>query len=416
MKFLCIPDDFRRGLRGWLAPAAGLAVASLAVGAFWSGRPERWLAQAERCLVEDRPEEALDWLTLPGATPRTRERALILRARVALARGRPSEAVRPLNEVDPKGPSGPDAAFWKGRTLYAAHQTAQAIAWFREAAASRPRDPEVHRWLAAAAYDLGARRHAMGELETVVRLCPTDANAWRTMGVIHREDGRDEEARQAYLEALRLDPNRPDVRLELAEVLLDLGRPVEAEAQLTACKGRVRAAEWDAASARGLLLRGDLAGSRAALASALSLAPDHPGLLARQAELDLVEGRVAEAVAHLDRAVALDPHDSKLYHQRSSALRRLGRVAESDADLARTEELRRAIAELTRLTDEASRRPDDADLRHRVGTLWHRLGKPELATTWYLAALAIDPEHASARRDLAGLNPSARGRRRSPLP
>lgn len=397
-----------------MALGAGLALVVLVLlGAWWRGRPERWLAEAERMLGEDRPEAASEWLGLPEATARTRDRALVLRARVALARGRPAEAVGPLNRVDPAGPSAADAAFWKGRTLYAVRQTVQAIAWFREAAARRPDDPEVHRWLAAAAYDLGAREHAMRELETVVRLSPADANAWRTLGVIHKEEGRDEEARGAYVESLRLEPNRPQVRFELAEILVDLSLLDEAEAQLAACRGRVPAADWAGARARCLRLRGDHEGCREALAEALAKAPDHPGLLSQQALLDLAEGRVEEAVARLDRAVAVDPHDSQLYYQRGHALRRLGRGAEADADLARSAELGEAVAELSRLNDEASRRPSDPDVRHRIGRLWDRLGKPELAAMWYLAALACDPSHAGARRDLAAISPSARGRTRS---
>src|SRR5262249_35113101 len=111
-----------------------------------------------------------------------------------------------------------------------------------------------------------------------------------------------------------------------------------------------------------------------------------------------------------------DSHDAQLYYQRSLALRQLGRLAEADADLAHNAELKAAVAELARLNDEASRRPTDADVRHQVGRLWDRLGKPELAATWYQAALACDPAHEGARHGLAEISPSAPGRTHSRLP
>ena len=60
---------------------------------WWQGRPERHLARAEKAVRATIPMR-LGWLAVPEGEPGTRERALLLRARIAVERGQLSEAVR----------------------------------------------------------------------------------------------------------------------------------------------------------------------------------------------------------------------------------------------------------------------------------------------------------------------------------
>ncbi|HEX3451581.1 MAG TPA: hypothetical protein VHS97_25230, partial [Isosphaeraceae bacterium] len=124
---------------------------------WWQGRPERYLARAENAFREDDPDEALAWLAVPESVKGTRERAQLLRARIAVEQGRLSEAALALDQVDPNGPSAYDHAYWKGRMHYAARQPIPAITWFVAALKWRPDDADSHRWLAAASYDQGNR-------------------------------------------------------------------------------------------------------------------------------------------------------------------------------------------------------------------------------------------------------------------
>ena len=55
------------------------------------------------------------------------------------------------------------------------------------------------------------------------------------------------------------------------------------------------------------------------------------------------------------------------------------------------------------LNDQAARAPDDPEVRLRLGQLCESLGKPELAASWYRAALACDPRSAEARAALADI-------------
>ena len=112
-------------VRSWLVIAwsATLVLIGTGVEAWWRSRPDRHLAEGERLLEENQPDEAIRWLGVPEATLRTRDRAFLLRARAALARNSPSDAMDPLFQVDADGPWAADAAYWKGRTLEAVQQT-----------------------------------------------------------------------------------------------------------------------------------------------------------------------------------------------------------------------------------------------------------------------------------------------------
>ena len=142
--------------------------------------------------------------------------------------------------------------------------------------------------------------------------------------------------------------------------------------------------------------------------SGLATAPGHPGLLLQRAQIDLADGHPAEALEHLDRAVAADPYRPETIYQRGVVLQQLGRTEEARRDLARADELNKGLAEMSDLNRQAERAPHDADVRYRLGRLCVDLGKPELAASWYRAALACDPGHAAARFGLKALRPTGR--------
>lgn len=393
----------RRRLRAWiLSSSLATLVAALAF-IWWAGRPERHLAEAERCLGLGDFGGVSASLALPEKTARTRDRALLLRARMALARDRPAEAVRPLDLIDPDGPSSIDAAFWKGRTLLAAGQYRRAIDWFRSAAGRRPDDVESHRWLAAALYESGDHKTARGELREVIRLAPEDPRAWRTVALLLKEDDETEQAREAYSTALRLDPTQPRVRLEFAEVLTSLGQYGEAGRQLEACSGRVPEDDRLELLARGLLARGDQEQVRSSLDGALVRYPNHVGLLNLRAQTEASDGRTAEAIALLDRALEVDPHHAASYYRRGLLRKAAGDAEGAAGDLSRSAELNARLAEMSKLNDEAAGRPEDAEIRVKIGRLCEQLGKFDLAASWYRAALASDPGNIDARTGLGAL-------------
>jgi tetratricopeptide (TPR) repeat protein len=368
---------------------------------FWRrGRFERHLAEAERLIEAGQAADASEWLDLPETEPSTRDRALLLRARAAAANGRPSEAVEPLEKIDPAGPLAADAALWKGRTLFQVRQVARAVHWFGEAVALRPDDTEALRWLAAALYELGDQESTVAVLTRVTELQPHDAKAWRTLAFLNKERGEFEEALPAYEETLRLDPGQPSVRLELAETLVATGRYSDALSVLAECKGSVPEPDRRALMVHCLEFVGDQDEYRALLEMSLAEFPDHPGLLGYQARVDLMEGRIEHAVDGFSRVLAIDPFLAQAFYQRGLANRRLERAAEAESDLARAAELHALAAEMDKLNREAGANPADPEVRYQLGRVSVLLGKPELAASWYVASLACDPGHAGSRLGL----------------
>jgi tetratricopeptide (TPR) repeat protein len=357
-------------------------------------------------VTHDRGAEALDWLAAPESNPATRDHALLLRARIAVESGQPGNAIQPLDQIDPDGPQGGEAAFWKGRTLQALHEPRDAIAWLRKAWKARPKDAEIPRWIAVAAYDLGDRTTALDALEAVTKLAPDDARAWRTMGLIEKEKGRHQAALAAYDASLKIDRAQPAARFERAETLAALGRFTEAEAALEASRRGAGASVADRAAllARCQIGQGNLDAAKGTLDAGLLAVPEHPQLLGERATIDRTEGRFDDALRRLDEAIKADPFTTQWHYQRGLVLRSLGRSAEAEKALAQARELQADFARLSRLDDEAAQRPGDAEVREQLGDLCQRLGKAELAASWYIAALSCDPERASARRALRALN------------
>src|SRR5262249_32314376 len=183
----------------------------------------------------------------------------------------------PLEKIDPSGPLAADAALWKGRVLFQVRQVSRAVHWFREALALRPDDPEAIRWLAASLYELGDQPSTVAALTRLTQLDHFDARAWRTLALLNKENRELEGALLAYEQTLWLDPGQRDVRFELAETLVEMGRYREAEQQLAACRGGVPESDRTALLIHCLQAAGDLERSRALLDASLVALPDHPG-------------------------------------------------------------------------------------------------------------------------------------------
>jgi tetratricopeptide (TPR) repeat protein len=374
-----------------------LGLLSSSIVFWWRGRFERHLAEAERLIEAGQATDASKWLDLPETEPSTRDRALLLKARAAMANGRPSEAVGPLEKIDPAGPFAADAALWKGRTLFQVRQVARAVHWFREVLRLRPDDSEAFRWLAAALYELGDQPSTVAALTRVTELEPDDAKAWRTLAFLNKESGEFEQALSAYEETLRLEPVQPTVRFELAETLIATGRYSDALPVLAECRGAVPEPDRRTLVVHCLEFVDEPERFRALLATSVTEFPDHPGLLSFQARIDLMEGRIDQAADRLSRVLAVDPFHAQAYYQRGLANRRLGKVAEAESDLAHAAELHALTAEMDRLNREAGINPEDPETLYQLGRVSALLGKRELAASWYVASLACDPGHAGSR-------------------
>lgn len=379
-------------------------------------RPGYRLARGEEAI------RARDWTGAEAEAARLEaagypDHAHLLRGVVLHARQQPALALAELNQLDDHAPMAIrlQALAVSGKCLLelgALREAERAYAFIVE---QRPDDTDARRRLAVVAYDMGQLGAAVEHLREVARLDPVDALPHRLIGLIYKDMDQNELAVAAYQEALRrgralvtseATPGRdtywwwqsytplPDtvvseIRLELAEVLVKLARYAEAlaaiEGQAAGNRGdAVRLAVARAASFRGLGRKPEAA---AVVDQALAVIPATE-LYRVRGQLDLDDGRYADAVRALEQAVRLAPADYQAHFLLAGAYAGVNRKDDASRETARAEAIRRDLDRITQLSREAMDRPWDPIVRRQLAELADRLGKPELAAVWRKAAAA----------------------------
>jgi tetratricopeptide (TPR) repeat protein len=210
----------------------------------------------------------------------------------------------------------------------------QALPQLEAYLAGNPGDIVVLHWHALLLRGLDRRDEAIAVLETARHLVPADASLAHSLARVALEAG--EPASECFLEAIRLAPTRPELRLGLAAARYAEG---EGELALSELDGLLAVqAGWYAghrqyAQLAALLGRGDAA--MASFERAIMAFPD-AGQLCFEAASLLIEGeRYAEGLAMLDRGIARVGEDQALLCLKAGALDELDRAAEAEVLFAR---------------------------------------------------------------------------------
>jgi tetratricopeptide (TPR) repeat protein len=270
------------------------------------------------------------------------------------------------------------------------------------------------------------------------KLRPQDYRWPYFLGYLSVRAGRADAAIEQLGDALRLAPSDNPTRLQLAEVLIDAGRPTEAEPLLQEALsrdagyywvhvllGRLAASQDDHETAiryfeRALELEpgtnilyrplamayralGDEERSDALLAEAgdagyqrydplladLGSFRREPLAMMRQAG-EIVERQPERALAMLEEAEALDPSNAELLVIKAEALMRLDRLAEAAGEAERASEI-------------AVDGPLGGLAQYTLATILERMAALEGAESAYLRAAAMRPEDGPTHERLAGL-------------
>lgn len=226
-----------------------------------------------------------------------------------------------------------------------------AIAYFRKAVDTGKADGRVFLSLAGLLIQQGRAGEALPYVEQYLEIFPQSIEGWYRLGQALRIEDRLPEAKQAWLRALQLDPERKAVLYALAEVCEKLGQHGEAErfrrefARLEA-RDRLNPEHrrtWydDLAAAREGLAAAHLAVAKfLAVREHLELAQEH---YRRAAEVDPrnVPARVAllefaaensrwdEALRWLEELSALQPKEVEWLLRQGAVLIQLGRLEEA---------------------------------------------------------------------------------------
>jgi tetratricopeptide (TPR) repeat protein len=174
---------------------------------------------------------------------------------------------------------------------------ARAAEELEEVLRIEPRDPRALQLVAAYYAELRDHERAVGAWDRLLVLDPGDFEAWMRRGMHLRALGRVEEARESYAEALSLDPDSPDARASMGDILA-------AEAPADALPYYEQVVQLDPSNLR----------------VQLALAEVYSRL-----------GRHQDALARADAVLETDPSNRFALERRGRALRELRRFDEAIA-------------------------------------------------------------------------------------
>ena len=257
--------------------------------------------------------------------------------------------------------------------------------------------------LAIESYPAAARTAIAGAYDAA-RRAPDDAQRAGQLGrVLHAWEQWDA-ARTAYARAAALAPRSPEWRYLEGLVLLRLARPDLAADALRAALERAPAylpAKLKLAEA--LLDAGELAESRARFAE-LTDPACAPAVQFGLGTIAAREGRHAEAIAHLERAVALFPEFAAAHYALARSYRALGRAEQAEAALAKHAQFgSRWPAIADPIADSIAALREDPGALLQRGVKQADAGDLESAIASHEAALAINPSFAQAHANLISL-------------
>jgi tetratricopeptide (TPR) repeat protein len=270
----------------------------------------------------------------------------------------------------------------------------QAMAHYDEALRLDPDYPRPHNNLGLALAQQGKMEQAMAQYAEALRLAPDYAAAHNNLGLALARQGKWEQAMAHYAEALRLDPDDASAHHKLGLALDAQGKMEQAMAHYAEAL-RLDPDDAEAHHNLGLDLaaQGKWEQAVAHYAEALRLNPDYAeahnnlGLaLAKQGKLD-------QAVAHYAEALRLKTDFAEAHSNLGLALAAQGKWEQAMAH----------YAEALRL------KPDYPEAHNNLGVALAAQGKWDRAVAHYAEALRLKPDYAEAHNNL-GLALAAQGK------
>jgi tetratricopeptide (TPR) repeat protein len=221
-----------------------------------------------------RMDEAIDQYraALRGASGNPKIATLL--ANCLVLRGKYADAIDILKPIEKAHPNDLDAVFVLGEALISADKPAEGLERVERVAAAR-KDADAWMLAGMTRLRLGESAKARDNLDKALRLNPALPGAHTLSGMAKARSGDEEGAEVAYRKALDLDPNDFEANLRLAAALRH---------------------------------KGDLPSARRYLGAAVRLDP--ASVLARHqmAQLNVTEGRDAEAAADLEEIIRRAPN------------------------------------------------------------------------------------------------------------
>jgi tetratricopeptide (TPR) repeat protein len=235
-----------------------------------------------------------------------------------------------------------------GWCYYQQHQSQEAVHALSQAIAVAPDETNYQ--------DLGGILVAERSLPAALALArkataalPNSARLFELEGSVESKMGQFADAIRSYSHAVELDTSRADAVLGLAQAQFSAGNSKEATANLDAGTKRFpKDARFKALYASVLLKEGETGDPQAnkraeeMLRSALALDHSLPAAHYELGKLALNQGRLLEAVEHLEKTVKLDPQNIQAHFVLARAYRRAGRQDKAAQEMDLYEKLKQS--------------------------------------------------------------------------
>jgi tetratricopeptide (TPR) repeat protein len=310
-----------------------LAARVTLVDAISLGIAKRWreaaglFAAAEPNLEGRRRFSAVFGQYLSLALSGQREEAKLMRQRVdalpdnayrsladailALVTGDAPGAIALLDDAEKRFPNETYIPVARGLIAVTLADDATARAASARADELDPDDPSVIQLRAVVLADFDwDLKASQAEIERGLALSPGDAELWNNLGLLRSDQGDNAGARDAFEQAIRLDPYDPVPRANLAIVYLDMDMLDEAKEQIDRAKALdpsfyvVHLAEG-----RWLIQQGDLEGAKAEFEKSVAANPQVSNSSLALAIAHYQNREIELALQALDDAERLDPDD-----------------------------------------------------------------------------------------------------------
>lgn len=396
------PIRFGRSITIRICAVTALVLSFLALGTvFWRHRSEeKWYRAGIAAISRgDIVTLKLAVSHLPADSPRAR----LLQGAIELRNHRPDSALRVLKPAVDEPETALRAKFLAGEALCHLQDYEVAMHVLRDALEQEPGNVDGRRWLAVAAYEIGAAPEALEQLRRVAELDPQDPRAHRTIGLIFTEAEEFPQAIDAYQTSLKRSRNQPDLERILQELAFAQLRVHRYQDVLVTLDGSIRSPELDSLRAEALYALGNSVEAKELVEHVLRRGQTFRALVL-QGLMKLDDGHPSEAIEALQQAVKLQPSDFETRAKLTQAFAQAGDTDAARRELAEFERIKGIRAEIHELTLQAANQPQSGDTRYELGIRYRQLGLDSVAGKWFRAALALDPAHDAARKALSSIN------------
>jgi tetratricopeptide (TPR) repeat protein len=203
------------------------------------------------------------------------------------------------------------------------------------------RDPKALVGISLVALASGQFEASVQMAKAAVAAAPAMDVAWVTLGQALKAAGRCDDAKQAYLEAIRLDGISPLARIGMGELLMAKGLPEQAlDEYESVLRGRPAMATAHMGMGHALACMGKDAEALKSYERALTFAPRTPEAEFAAGFVLVRLGRMKDAERRYRRALTLRPDFAAAWMNLGCLLREEGREAYAEAALRRAVELR----------------------------------------------------------------------------